>query len=96
MEKAKTTCTVLTNPSLVSPITSESGYNSSINDHSKEERHTDIPLTTVAEQEKLLVVSLEDDPEVHETNGGTDLYHDLDLSEVKGKEQVLETSQNSE
>ena len=96
LEKAKTTITILTNPSLVSPISSKSGYNSSINDHSKEERHTDIPLTTAAEQEKLLVVPLEDDPEVHETNGGADLYHDLHSSEVKEKEQVLETSQNSE
>ena len=96
LEKAKTTITILTNPSLVSPISSKSEYNSSINDHSKEERHTDIPLTTAAEQEKLLMVPLEDDPEVHETNGGADLYHDLHSSEVKEKEQVLETSQNSE
>ena len=94
LEKAKTTSTVLTNPSLVSPITSKSEYNSSIDDNSKEERDTDIPLTTVAEQEKekLLVVSLEDDPEVHETNVGADQKHDLDLSEVKEKEQVLETN----
>ena len=98
LEKAKTTSTVLTNPSLVSPITSESGYTSNIDDNSKEERDTDIPLTTVAEQEKekLLVVSLEDDPEVHETNVGADQKHDLDLSEVKEKEQVLETSNTSE
>ena len=95
LEKAKTTITILTNPSLVSPISSKIEYNSSINDHSKEERHTDIPLTTAAEQEKLLVVSLEDDPEIYETNIGTDQKDDLHSSEVK-KEQILETSNTSE
>ena len=93
----KTTSSGLRNSNLLLPISSKSGYNSSIKDNSKEERHTDIPLTTAAVQEKkLLVISLEDDPEVHETNVSTDQKHDLDSSEVKEKEQVLETSTNSE
>ena len=98
LEKIKTTSSGLTTSNLALPISSKSGYNSSINDNSKEERHTDIPLTTAAEQEKekLFVMSLEDDPEVHETNVGADQNHDLNSSRVKEKEQVLETSKNSE
>ena len=95
LEKIKTTSSSLTNSNLLSPISSKSGYNSSIKDHSKEERHTDIPLTSTAEQEKLLVVSLENDPEIYETNIGTDQKDDLHSSEVK-KEQILETSNTSE
>ena len=98
LEKIKTTSSGLTNPNLVSPISSKSGYSSSIDDLSKEERYTDIPLTSAAEQEtkKPSVVTFKDDPEVHETNVGTDPKDDLESSEVKEKEQVLETSENSE
>ena len=98
LEKIKTTSSGLTNSNLVSAISSKSGYNSSIDDLSKEERYTDIPLTSAAEQEKESpsVATIKDDPEIQETNIGTDQKDDLDSSEVKGKEQVLETSKNSE
>ena len=97
-EKIKTTRSSFTNSNLVSPISSKSGYTSSINDNSKKERYTNIPLTNAAEHEKerLLVLSLEDAPEIHETNIGVNQKDDLDSSEVKEKEQVLETSKNSE
>ena len=96
LEKIKTTSSGLTNSSHVSAISSKSGHNSSINDDNKEERCTEIPLTNAAaqEKEKLLVVSLEDDPKFHETNVGTDQKEES--SEVKEKDQVLETSKNSE
>jgi len=97
-EKIKTTSSGLTNSYLVSAVSSKSGYNLSIDDLSKEERYTDIPLTSAAEQEteKPSVVTFKDDPEIHETNVGTDQKDDLELSEVKEKEPVLETSGNSE
>ena len=99
-EKIKTNSSGLTNSNLVSAISSKSDYNSSVDDLSKEERYTDIPLTltSAAEQEteKPSVVTFKDDPEVHETNVGTDQKDDLELSEVKEKEPVLETSGNSE
>ena len=96
--KIKTTSSGLTNSGLVSAISSKSGYNSSISEYSKEKRYADIPLTSAAKQEKekLLVVSLEGDAEICETNVGTDQKDDLELSEVKEKEQVLKTSENSE
>ena len=98
LEKIKTTSSGLTNSNLVSPISSKSGYSSSIDDLSKEERYTDIPLTSAAEREteKPSVVTFKDDPEVHETNVGADQKDDLESSEVKEKEQVLKTSENSE
>ena len=97
-EKIKTTSSGLTNSNLVSAISSKSGYSSNIDDLSKEERYTDIPLTSAAEQEtkKPSVVSFKDDPEVHETNVGADQKDDLESSEVKEIEQVLEMSENSE
>ena len=106
-EKIKTTSSGLTNSYLVSAVSSKSGYNLSIDDLSKEERCTDIskeerctdiPLTSAAEQEteKPSVVTFKDDPEIHETNVGADQKDDLELSEVKEKEPVLETSGNSE
>ena len=42
------------------------------------------------------MVSLEGDAEIRETNVGTDQKDDLELSEVKEKEQVLKTSEYSE
>ena len=99
-EKIKTNSSGLTNSYLVSAISSKSDYNSNIDDLSKEERYTDIPLTltSAAEQEteKPSVVTFKDDPEIHETNIGADQKDDLELSEVKEKEPVLETSGNSE
>ena len=93
LEKIKTTSGGLTSSNLVSAISSKSGYSSSIDDLSKEERYTDIPLTNTAEQEKEMpsVVTFKDDPEIQETNVGTDQKDDLESSEVKEKEQVLET-----
>ena len=97
-EKIKTTSSGLTNSNLVSPISNKSGYSSNIDDLSKEERYTDIPLTSAADQEmeKPSVVSFKDDPEIHEANVGIDQKDDLESSEVKEKEQVLETSETSE
>ena len=97
-EKIKTTSGGLTSSNLVSAISSKSGYSSSIDDLSKEERYTDIPLTNTAEQEKEMpsVVTFKDDPEIQETNVGTDQKDDLESSEVKEKEQVLETCSPSE
>ena len=94
LEKIKTSG--LTNSSLV--ISNKSGYNSSTDDLSKEERYTDIPLTSAAEQEKKtpLVMTFKDDPGIQETNVCTDQKDDLDSSEVKEKELVLETSNTSE
>ena len=88
LEKNKTASSGFKISSLVSPISSKSGCNSSLIDHSKEERHTDIPLNSAVEheKEKLLVLSLEDDPEIHETNIGANQKDDLDSSEVKEKE----------
>ena len=98
LEKIKTTSSGLTNSNLVSAISSKSGYTSSIDDNSKEERYTDIPLTSAAEQEKEIpsVVTFKDDPEIQETNVGTDQTDDLESSAVKEKEQVLETSKTPE
>ena len=100
LEKIKTNSSGLTNSNLVSAISSKSDYNLSIDDLSKEERYTDIPLTltSAAEQEteKPSVVTFKDDPEIHETNVGTNRKDDLESSEVKEKEPVLETSENSE
>ena len=100
LEKIKTTSSGLTNSNLVSAISSKSDYNSSVDDLSKEERYTDIPLTltSAAEQEteKPSVVTFKDDPEIHDTNVDTDRKDDLESSEVKEKEPVLETSENSE
>ena len=96
-EKIKTTSSGLTNSNLVSAISSKSDYNSSINDLSKEERYTHIPLTSADEQElEKPSVTFKDDPEIHETNVGTAQKDDFESSEVKEKEQVLETSENSE
>ena len=98
LEKIKTTSSGLTGSNLVSAVSSKSGYNASIDDLSKEERYTDIPLTSTAEQEKEMpsVVTFKDDPEIQETDVGTDQKDDLESSEVKEKEQVLETSKSSE
>ena len=98
LENIKTTSSGLTYSNPYSAISSKSGYNSSIDDLSKEERYTDIPLTSTAEQEKEMpsVVTFKDDPEIQETNVGTDQKDDLESSEVKEKEQVLETSKSSE
>ena len=100
LEKIKTTSSGLTNSNLVSAISSKSDYNSSVDDLSKEERYTDIPLTltSAAEQEteKPSVVTFKDDPEIHETNVAADQNDGLESSEVKEKEQVLETSKNCE
>ena len=92
----KTGSSGLTNSNLASPISSKSEYNSSTDDHSKEMRYTDIPLTSAAEQEKEkpLMAILENDIEIHETNVGTDEKDDLASSEVKQK--ALETSNNFE
>ena len=96
-EKIKTTSSGLTNSNLVSAISSKSDYNSSIDDLSKEERYSHIPLTSADEQElEKPSVTFKDDPEIHETNVGTAQKDDFESSEVKEKEQVLETSENSE
>ena len=42
------------------------------------------------------MVTFKDDPEIHETNVCTDRKDGLESSEVKEKEQVLETSKNCE
>ena len=96
LEKIKTTSSGLTGSNLVSAVSSKSGYNASTDDLSKEERY--IPLTSTAEQEKETpsVVTFKDDPEIQETDVGTDQKDDLESSEVKEKEQVLETSKSSE
>ena len=93
--KVKTSSTGLANSNLTSAISSKTGYNSSTDDLSKEERYTDIPLTSAAEQDKEnpSVVTFK---EIHETNVGTDKKVDLGSSEVKEKEQKLEKSNNSE
>ena len=98
LEKIKTTSSGLTNSNLVSTVSSKSGYSSNIDELSKEERYTHIPLTSAAEQEtkKPSVVTFKDDPEIHETNVDADQKDDLESSELKEKEQVLETSENSE
>ena len=98
LEKIKTTSSGLTYSNPYSAISSKSGYNSSTDDLSKEERYTDIPLTSTAEQEKEMpsVVTFKGDPEIQETNVGTDQKNDLESSEVKEKEQVLETCSPSE
>ena len=92
LETINTTSSGLTYSNL-SAISSKSGYSSSIDDLSKEERDTDIPLTNAAEQEKEMpsMVTFKGDPEIQETNVGTDQKDDLESSEVKEKEQVLET-----
>ena len=92
--KVKTSSTGLANSNLTSAISSKTGYNSSTDDLIKEERYTDIPLTSAAEQDKEnpSVVTFK---EIHETNVGTDKV-DLGSSEVKEKEQKLKKSNNSE
>ena len=92
-EKIKTTSSSLTYSNPLSAISSKSGYNSSTDDL----RYTDTPFTNAAEEEEMpSVVTFKDDPEIQETNVGTDQKDDLESSEVKEKEQVLETSKTSE
>ena len=90
LEKIKTNSGGLTNSNLVS---AKGGINLSIDDLSKED--TPLTLTSAANQgkEKLLVMSLEGDPEIHV---GTDQNDGLESSEVKENEQVLVTSKNCE
>ena len=96
-KKVKSSNTGLTDSNLTSATSSKTGYNSSTDDLIEDERYTDIPLTSVAEQEeKPSVVTFKDDPEIYETNVGTDKKVDLGSSEVKKKEQVLEKGDNSE
>ena len=84
--------TRLTDSNLNSAISSKTGYNSSIDD---KERYTDIPLTSVADQEKKpSVVTSSNHPQIHDTNVSTDKKVDLGSSEVKQKEQ--ERSRNCE
>ena len=93
-KKFKTASSGLSDSKLTSAISSKNGYNSSTDDLVKEERYTDIPLTSAAEQdkEKPSVVTFK---EIHETNV-TDKKVDLGSSEVEEKEQALEKSNNSE
>ena len=51
-KKFITSTTGLSDSNLTSTISSKTGYDSSIDDHSKKERHTNLPLTSVAEQRK--------------------------------------------
>ena len=97
-KKVKSSNTGLTDSNLTSATSSKTGYNSSTDDLIEDERYTDIPLTSVAEQdkEKPSVVTFKDDPEIHETNVGTDKKFDLGSSEVKKKEQALEKSDHEE
>ena len=97
-KKLKTSSTGLTDSNLTSATSSKTGYNSTTDDLVEDERYTDIPLTSVAGQdkEKPSVVTFKDDPEIYETNVGADKKIDLGSFEVKKKEQALEKSDNSE
>ena len=85
--------TGLTDSNITSAISSKTGYNSSIDD---KERYTNVPLTSVADQEKKKpsVVTSSNHPQNQETNVSTDKKVDLGLSEVKEKDQ--ERSRNCE
>ena len=65
---------------LVSATFSKGGYTSSINDLSKDEGYTDIPLTSAAEQKEEPLM----ETEIHEANVGTE------QREVKGKQDRAE------
>ena len=80
-EKNKTATFGFTNSNVASPISSTSGYDFNIDKLSKE---------------KPLVVTFENDTEIYETKLGTAQKDDLELSEVKEKDQVPETSNISE
>ena len=97
-KKFITSSTGLADSNLTSTISSKTGYDSSIDDCSKKERYTNIPLTSVAEQEKKKpsVMTFNNHPENHETNISTDKNIDLGSSEVKEKEQVPEKSNDFE
>ena len=84
-----------TDSNLTSAISSKTGYNSSIDD---KERYTNIPLTSVADQEKKKppVMNFDNHPQNQETNVSTDKKVNLGLSDIKEKEQILERSNNSE
>ena len=94
-KKFKTASSGLSDSKLTSAISSKNGYNSSTDDLGKEERYTDIPLTSAAEQDKEKPsVTFKDDPEITETNFDTDKKVDLGSSEMK-KEEVVEKSSTS-
>ena len=95
-EKFITSSKGLADSNLTSSISSKTGYDSGIGDCSKKERHTNLPLTSVAEQrkEKPSVMAFNNHPENHETNVSTDQKVDLGSFEVKEKEQVPERSNN--
>ena len=97
-KKVKTSNTGLTDLNLTLATSSKTGYNSTTDDLIEDEKCTDIPLTSVAgqEKEKPSVVTFKDDSEIYETNVDTDKKVDLGSSEVKKKEQALEKSDNSE
>jgi len=78
LEKNKTATFGFTNSNVASPISSTSGYDFNIDKLSKE---------------KPLVVTFENDTEIYETKLGTAQKDDLELSEVKEKKQVPETSE---
>ena len=90
-QKFKTLNTGLSNSNLASTISRKTGYDSSIDDCSKKERYTAIPLTSVAEQdkEKPSVMTFNNHPENQETNVSTDNKVDIGSSEMKEKEQAL-------
>ena len=69
----------------VSGTSSKGGYTLSIDDLSKDERHTDIALTSAAKQkEDPLMETCIGDSEIHETNVSTE------PREVKGKQDTAE------
>ena len=77
-EKNKTATFSFTNSNVASPISSTSGYDFNIDKLSKE---------------KPLVVTFENDTEIYETKLGTAQKDDIELSEVKEKKHVPETSE---
>ena len=83
-KKIKTSSTGLADSKLTSAISSQTGFNLSID-----------PLRSTSEQQKLSVVTF-NNPEDHEMNVSTDKKVGLQSSEVKEKEQALERSNNSE
>ena len=89
---------VLLTQTLLQPLQAKLGTTQPLMTSSRMRDYTDIPLTSVAGQdkEKPSVVTFKDDPEIYETNVGADKKIDLGSFEVKKKEQALEKSDNSE